>query len=214
MKNIIITSLFAAVSAVSAQNFVAGWDFSGVALNATSATANWGDLNGSASLAWDHSLFDAGAGVFAQEFNISGAYNSATIGDSFAGVLTGGTQGDGKDENTGYAAFSADTTNGATQGFQAVTADQFTFSFDASGFTGLQLRYAVSSDSDPANYSLATVNLSSLDGNAAATYQLATAAGASYDNFMITGTAIPEPSTYAAIFGAFALAVAVVRRRK
>lgn len=214
MKNVIITSLFAAASAVSAQSFVAGWDFSGASGIANSATANWGDLNGSASLAWEHSIFDPGAGIFAAEFGLSAAYNTATVGDSFAGVLTGGTQGDGKDENTGYGAFSADTTNGATQGFQALTADLFTFSFDASGYTGLQIRYAVSSDSDTANYSLTSVDLSSLDGNALATYQFTTAAGASYDNFMITGTAVPEPSAYAAIFGVLALSFAVSRRRR
>lgn len=208
MKNVIITTLFAAASALSAQDFVAGWDFSGVAPDATSTTANWGDLNGSASLAWDHSPANPPI-VFNPEFNISASYNDTTAADSFAGVLTGGV-----DANTGYAAFSADTSNGAIQGFQALTADTFTFSFDASGYTNAQLRYAVSADSDPANYSLATADLSYLDGNAAATYQFTTAAGASYDNFMITGTAIPEPSTYAAIFGALALAVAIGRRRK
>ena len=94
-----------------------------------------------------------------------------------------------------------------------MTADQFTFSLDASNYTSLALLYAVSSDSDPANYSAVSVDISSLDGNATATYQLTTAASASYDNFIITGT-VPEPSTYAAIFGALALAIAVVRRRK
>lgn len=39
--------------------------------------------------------------------------------------------------------------------------------------------------------------------------------GASFDNFMIAGTAVvPEPSTYAAIFGVIALGFAAFRRRK
>lgn len=208
MKKIIITTLLAAASALSAQDFVAGWDFSGVALDATSTTANWGDLKDTASLAWDHSLANPPT-TFSAEFGISAAYNDTTAADSFAGVLSNGV-----DANTGYAAFSADTSNGATQGFQALTADQFTFSLDASNYTSLALLYAVSSDSDPANYSAVSVDISSLDGNATATYQLTTAASASYDNFIITGTVVPEPSTYAAIFGALALAIAVVRRRK
>lgn len=38
--------------------------------------------------------------------------------------------------------------------------------------------------------------------------------GASFDNFMISGTVVPEPSTYAAIFGMVALGFAAHRRRR
>ncbi len=38
--------------------------------------------------------------------------------------------------------------------------------------------------------------------------------GVTFDNLQVSGTVVPEPSTYAAIFGAIALAFAAVRRRR
>ena len=65
-----------------------------------------------------------------------------------------------------------------------------TFSFNASNFESLELRFALNTGS---GYTLQTVDLGAFDGIAAAEYSFTTASGASYDNFMITGTVVPEP---------------------
>jgi len=59
-----------------------------------------------------------------------------------------------------------------------------------------------------------TVNLGTLASGSLITFNLSGLSnGATFDNFMVAGT-VPEPSTYAAIFGVIALAIAVVRRRR
>ncbi|MGZ0656759.1 PEP-CTERM sorting domain-containing protein [Coraliomargarita sp. W4R53] len=209
MKNIIFASLLLTAASASAQDFVAGWDFSGVGLNDTTDNANWGDLEGSANLSWSHATADF-VTTYSNEFGISAGFNSAAVNNSFVGTLTGD-----KDANTGYASFSQNTTNGSTGGFQALSTDEFTFSFNATGYTDLELLYAYNPDGETGTFSLMSVDLSSLDGLANAEYSFNTVIGGAYDNFMITGTAaVPEPSTYAAIFGAVALAFVGFRRRK
>jgi len=208
MKNKIIASLLLVAASASAQNFVAGWDFSGVGLSDTSYDANWGNQTGSANLSWSHATADF-VTTYQNEFGIDAAYNSDSVNDSFAGIFP-----DDKDPVTGYTAFSMNTTNGATQGFQALSTDEFTFSFDATGYSSLELLYAYNPDGETGSFSLETVDLSSLAGLANASYSFNTVSGMAYDNFIITGTAaVPEPSTYAAIFGAVVLAFVGSRRR-
>lgn len=203
-KTLILTALLGA-SALSAQSFVAGWDFDNVGLTDSSMTSNWGDLAGSATLAWSHSAASGPPTFSAAEFGIDGTFNSAVVGNTFAFV----------DPNTGFDEFS-DPGGAAEAGFESLSAsDSFTFSFNASNYESLSLSYAVDADGSGAGaWTTATVDLSAFDGNATASFVLSTANGARYDNFAITGAVVPEPSTYAAIAGMLALAFVVVRRRK
>lgn len=201
MKNKLILAALLAASSLSAQSFVAGWDFDGVAAQAPSASANWGDLAGSATLSWSHSP-NSGPPFFTEEFGIDLAFNSDTVGDTFAFV----------DPNTGSDQFSdgGSAPGTAQAGFNSVSSgDSFTFTFDGSGYTGLSLSYAVDATGN-GSWATDTVDLSSFSGS----FQLNTDAGASYDNFAVTGTAVPEPSSYAAIFGVIAIAFVASRRRK
>lgn len=199
-KTLILTALVAA-SVANAQSFVAGWDFDNVGATAASATANWGDLSGSATLSWSHSPAGGPPFFSAAEFGIDLGFNSAVVGNTFAFV----------DPTTGYDQFS-DGVSAAEAGFQSIGGGEtMTFSFDASGYSSLTLTYAADSGSD---FASASVDLSSFAGNASASYVLNTGASTAYDNFAITGTAVPEPSSFAAIFGVIALAFAANRRRK
>ena len=206
MKNVILISLFGAAVSLSAQSFVAGWDFDNVGAAASNQVANWGEQAGSADLTWTHSAANPPV-TFVAEYGISNAYNDTVANDSFTGVFAGNV-----DPQNGFSKFSDGPVAASEAGFNSLSAtDTMTLSFDASNFESLELRFALNTGS---GYTLQTVNLGSLDGIAAAEYSFTTASGASYDNFMVTGTVVPEPSTYAAIFGAVALAVAAYRRRK
>jgi hypothetical protein len=199
MKNKLILAALVAASSLSAQSFVAGWDFDGVAAQAPSMTANWGDLAGSATLSWSHSPAGGPPFFAASEFGVSNLFNSAVTGNTFGFV----------DTNTGFDQFSDNFTSGE-YGFESVSAgDSFTFTFDGSGYTSLSLTYAVDALGD-GNWATASADLSSFSGS----FQLNTAAGARYDNFAVTGTVVPEPSSYAAIFGVIAIAFVASRRSR
>lgn len=202
MKNVIIASFAIAASSLSAQEFVAGFDFDGVGAADTSITANWGALNGTATASWNHSLADF-ITVFSNGFTVGPSANSPVVGDDFS-FLAGGV-----DTITGFDQFSDNVSQGEF-GFNAAEANTFTISFDATGWEGLTLQYALNATE------IVTVDLSGQDQLANATYSFTTAAGSNYDNFAITGTAnvIPEPSTYAAIAGVLALGLVAYRRRK
>jgi hypothetical protein len=206
MKNVLFIAALAATSALSAQSFVAGWDFDSVALDASQMTSNWGDQATSALLSWTHET-EGGPPNFAMGFGIDGAYNSAVVNNSFT-FLPGGT-----DTNTGFDEFS-DNFGQAEQGFQALSSsDTFSFSFDASGFESLELLFAYDATGS-GTFVTEEVDLSAFDGNGSALYQFTTLSGASYDNFAITGTAVPEPSAFAAIAGVLAIGFAALRRRR
>ena len=205
MKNIIIAAILATAASVNAQTFVAGWDFDGVAGDATSATANWGAQAGSATASWTN--LPAPNFFTPAEFGISLANNSAAINNSFTFLATG------VDSTTGFDQFS-DNVGGAEQGFQSFTGDDtFTLSFDGTNWTNLQLTYAFAPTQGGA-FSAQTVDLTSQDGVALASYSFTPATNGVYDNFAITGTAVPEPSAYAAILGVIALGFVATRRRK
>lgn len=205
MNKTIILGALVAASVLNAQSFVAGWDFDNVGTTESSMTANWGDLAGTATLAWSHSVAGGPPTFTPGEFGISGGFNSAVVGNTFAFV----------DPNTGFDEFS-DPGGAAEAGFESLSAgDSFTFSFDASGYESLSLSYAVDADGAGAGaWTTTSVDLTAFDGNAAASYVLNTANGARYDNFAITGTAVPEPSSFAAIAGALVLGFVSIRRRR
>lgn len=203
MKNTLILGALIGASALNAQSFVAGWDFDDVGTTETSMTANWGDLSGSASLTWTHDVALGPPTFAAAEFGIGRSFNSAVVGNTFAFV----------DPNTGFDQFSRP--GGAAEGgFNSLSAsDSFTFSFDGSGYSSLSLSYAFDAEGDD-NWAIQTVDLSSFVGNSSAAFNLNTVSGANYDNFALTGTAVPEPSAYAAIFGMIAIAFAATRRNR
>ena len=204
MKKVIYLLGLGAALNMSAQSFVAGWDFDGVGAADTSHTANWGEQAGSALLTWTH---DVAAPPFTPAEFVVGGTNDTTASDSFTGVFVGDV-----DPQFGFANFSDGPVAASQAAFvSSSNSDTLSFAFDGSGFTGLSLRYGLDTGS---GYSVQTVDLSAFDGNAAASYQFTTANGASYDNFAITGTVVPEPSAYAAIIGAVALAFVASRRRK
>lgn len=198
MKNKLILAALVAGSSLSAQSFVAGWDFDGVAAQAPSASANWGDLAGSATLTWSHTPAGGPPTFTPSEFGISNLFNSAVVGNTFAFV----------DPNTGHDQFSDNVAAGEF-GFESVSSgDSFTFTFDGSGYTGLSLTYAFDAAGD-GNWAMESADLSSFSGS----FQLNTVAGAKYDNFAVTGV-VPEPSQFSLLAGVMALLFVAKRRRK
>jgi hypothetical protein len=210
MKNIIIASVLATAASLNAQSFVAGWDFDGANINATSSNANWGDQVGSATASWTHGLANF-VSVFENEFGISAQNDSATINNTFTFLATGA------DSTTGFSAFSQDDLpSTAKQGFQSRTGDDtFTLSFSGNGWESLSLSYATA-PTQGGTFTVTTVDLGEFDGLALASYDFTPAASATYDNFAITGTAVPvpEPSAFAAIAGVLAIGFAALRRRR
>lgn len=208
MKNLIITALIATAASASAQSFVAGWDFDNAGAADLSSTANWGAQSGSALASWTHSPANPPI-VFTSEFGLDALNNSDVVNNSFTFLATG------QDPATGFTGFDGnDIPSTVKAGFQSFTADDsFTLSFDGSLWQDLELTYAFAS-SQGGVFSVQTVDLSSFDGVAAADYVFTPALNGVYDNFAITGTAVPEPSSYAAIFGVIAIAFVASRRRK
>lgn len=204
MKNKIIALISAlAASSLSAQSFVAGWDFDGVAADATSAVANWGEQSGVATASWTNAPLDP-PNSFVAEYGVSTAFNDDSINDAFGFV----------DSATGFTAFSQNFNNSGEFGFQSLTSDDtFSLSFDGSNFSSLELTFAFATD-EGESFSVQTVDLSSFDGNASAVYNFAPAENGVYDNFIVTGTVVPEPSSFAAIAGALALGFVALRRRR
>lgn len=207
MKKTILLTALVTGSTLSAQSFVAGWDFDNVNAAAPSATANWGEQSGSATASWTHQPANPPV-VFTSEFNVTAGANSETVNNSFT-FLTGGS-----DPGTGYTAFSGnDIGTTAKQGFASnVAGETFSLSFSGTGWTGLELRYAYSPTSDVADFTVTTVDLAAFDGVANAVYSFNPTAGGYYDNFAIT--AVPEPSQFAMLAGVMSLLLLAKRRRK
>ena len=195
----------------SAQTFIAGYDFDGLALNAQTATANFGIQSGSAALSWTHDPQGGPPTFTAPDFFLISTANSLVINDAF-------TFADNNvDPITGFTNFSDNTTS-RELGFRSLSAtDTFTFTFDGSGFTDLELIYAFDADgiNGAGGFALETLDLSSQNDTAAATFALTTADEALYDNFAIVGTPIvvPEPSAFAALLGLASVAFVGLRRR-
>lgn len=155
------------------------------------ATGNQGYLGTAGSLAT--------LGFQGQAFTNEKALATATDGAIFAFEVTAGTVDFESFEYAAYNQTDASSTltwevsvNGG--GFSGLDVDAITnsataFSIDLTGITADTL--------------VVRATLSGLDANNFA-----------LDNVVVNGTVVPEPSTYAAIFGAIALAFAAVRRRK
>jgi len=208
MKKITLLALLVSASSLSAQSFVAGFDFDNTNLNAQTSTANWGAQTGSATLSWTHALANFTT-TFSNEFGIAGANNSPTINDTFT-FLEGNV-----DSITGFNQFSDGPLFGAAeQGFQSLTGDDsMTLVFDGSLWTDLSLTFAFA-PTQGGSFTVETVDLSAFNGVSLAEYTFTPLLNGVYDNIALTGTAVPEPSTYAALLGACALALATVRRRR
>lgn len=135
-----------------------------------------------------------------QEFTNAKAFGLSTNG-AFTFAISAGGSSDFTSLN--YAAYnsndasatltweySTDGTNFNSLEADAITNSATEFNVDLSAITGASTAYIRGT-------------LSGLDTNL---FYL--------DNVAVSGTVVPEPSTYAAIFGAVALAFAAVRRRK
>ena len=209
MKHLLIGFFVAVTYSVSAQSFVAGWDFDGVLQSQNSVFANWGVQDGSALMSWTHSPSNPPI-VFTSEYGISPENNSAVINNSFS-FLEGGV-----DSSTGFTAFS-DNVSGGDYGFQSFTADDtLSLQFDGFGWEGLQLSYAFAA-SQGGVFNVETVDLGFLNGNSNAQFHFMPALDGVYDNFAITGTAaavVPEPSTYAFFLACFSGLFVFFKRRK
>jgi hypothetical protein len=208
MKRLTLLALIIGASSLNAQSFIAGFDFDGTVQDASSITANWGAQIGSATLAWSHAQVNIPV-TFNAEFGISTANNSAVINDTFT-FLEGNV-----DSITGFNQFSdGPFVLVAEQGFQSFTGDDtLTLSFNGTLWTDLSLSYAFA-PTQGGSFSVQTVDLTSFNGVTAAEYVFTPSLNGVYDNFALVGTAVPEPSTYGAIFGTIALAFAISRRRR
>ena len=224
-KTLIASAALAAASYANAQvQFVAAWDFSSPS-GFTSLDVN-ADFVDETELAADY----AGSGLF-QWSNVttdsSGFFPSANLTSNTADIVA---------DDSGL------TSLGAGSGFLVAanpdTSATLTFSnLDFTGLTGATIDFAAMTQNFDG---LATINLggglsgsinltgsdaaysfdaSALDGLANASFSLTFSnfsgvENIALDNFQITGTAVPEPSTYAAIAGTLVLAFAMCRRRK
>lgn len=219
MKKVIILASLAAVSFAgvsSAQSLVAAWDFNypasfggldvdGDFVNDTSANATWGDT--SATFSWTG--MGAGGGLSSgQSLNsniLLRPTQIASMNEGFAWIV---------DANSSSAAV-------------------LSLNLDLSGFSAAELTFAAGSQNGPVTLdvngtqfgltagqdALQTLDISALAGlgNAVVNFTFADFTGtdnAVLDNFQVTGTAVPEPSTFAALAGLVALGFAATRRRK
>ncbi|WPJ94190.1 PEP-CTERM sorting domain-containing protein [Coraliomargarita algicola] len=226
MKKTILTlaALAGIASFAQAQlQFVAAWDFTSPS-GFTSLDVN-DDFAAETELAADY----AGSGLF-QWANVtedtSGFYsahwNDVNSADIFADN-SGLTQlGDG----TGFRVVANPDTNAILTftglDFSGLSGANLDFAAGVQNFDGLTtLNFGgdLSGSIDLSGTGTAyNVDLSALEGNSNATFtiQFSNFSGNEnvvLDNFQFTGTAVPEPSAFAAIFGAIAMGVAATRRR-
>jgi hypothetical protein len=134
-------------------------------------------------------------------------FNSGANGDSFVIAVTAGSAFD--DWNFSFEAKNAsDSDNSSSISWE--------YSTNGSSYTSAGVTSNISNSEALLSVDLSSV--SALDGQSSV-YFRGTLGGVNsgltfVDNIAVNGTVVPEPSTYAAIFGAVALAVAAYRRRK
>lgn len=261
MKNKIIAiavfSTAAAAGSLSAQQMVAGWDFSQFAFDGFSSV-DGSTLTGDVDANYTGTSADFAGGAAVGSFHYDGAFGSTalslnpadvepqgvgnlTVADrGFLGttgsLLALGSQGQanttgrGLGFNTGAEgdAFVIAIDLGSDLGSAwSFTFGAVTLSDDASSIdwewsvdgTGYNDASVTSSITDTAG--VQTVDLSGiagLDGQSEVffrgTFSGIDAGLTVIDNIGVDATVVPEPSAYAALFGAVALAFAAVRRRK
>jgi hypothetical protein len=212
MKKLILIAAAAALTtaSVNAQSLVAAWDFN--------YPTSFGGLDVDGDFSADTSAAATyGTGTFSWANQTSeGLVNTANL---FSNNLVRPVQLDTMAEGFGWFV-SANTSPNAV----------LTVSVDLSLFEDAELTFAYAGQNgafelnvggqtfSPAADALATIDLGAFEGGVAnIDFTFANFSGAEnsfLDNIQVVGTAVPEPSTYAAIFGVIALGFAACRRRK
>jgi hypothetical protein len=241
MKKIFLTTLLGLAAIVAnAQDFIAGFDFTGQT-GAADVADFAADVAGSqAGVSIDTTAFTQGSGFSGAALSLEARQvGFDTVGNSPALADFDGQNGF---SSAAYGLF-----------FQAAINDlSFTIDIDTSGFDSINFGYDSFSDDTAVHsggewftsfdggtdISLGTVNFASayaansydninvvdvdslsltftFDSTEADTFGAGvTGQRVHFDNFAIGGTPVPEPSTYAAIAGMLALATAAYRRRR
>lgn len=236
MKNILIIIAASAATLSSNAAIVAGWDWGNISTGSTSVGANYSDLASSDGVASNAYGTFTTSGSFGGlggnlEYNSSVSITTGTALSGRSGV--GSTFADTSKsialiENGASVEFSANT--------QGAEYSDFVLSYAAgtrtSGSSTLAWEYKIGSSS----YTSIESDSISVAVNSGAAFSLASVISggttdivtfratasdidggldsAFIDNIQISATAVPEPSTYAAIFGALALAFVAIKRRK
>jgi len=237
-----ITSLFALcviASAAQGQSYIAGLNFDSLPDVATDVAFDKGsesglftlniqtgaednlDVFGYTDTGWAalNDIYDNGS----LQFN-AGQPGFAVTVESVAGVTAsssafGGTSAFAQGfSDTAGISFGQNTDGFFTIGV-AQAIDDLSISFDVFADAGQsQVAGSLLVGGESVNVTSAAVNQVVSLGNVAAgviTFDLTGLdSGATFDNFMIAGTVVPEPSTYAAIFGLVALTFSAVGRRR
>jgi hypothetical protein len=234
-KILILAALTAAATAASAQSYIAGLNFTDISTGTSDVAFDKGSqadlftLNIQTNAEDNGSVFgftDTGWAALNDNFtdgtnNVSAGATTAfavTVKEAFgfapSSSLFGGTSAfaQGFSNNNGIS-FVKNTngffTIGLSQGI-----DNLVLGFDVAGVDIGNLLVngqTVGVTTSAANQEVSLGNL----GAGLITFDLTGLAnGATFDNFMISGTVVPEPSTYAAIFGVVALGFAAYRRRR
>ena len=241
MKTRILSLAFlAAVAAPAFAQTVTlvGWNFD----NSTTGTGGApGVFNTTGSTeiynATSKTLTLASLGVFASSAtvnftNLAGSLGGTSANNnwgSFQGVTPGTTTAAlgalaviGSGNNGKYVDFTFSTqgytsihisydTRGTVTGFATQTWTESTNGVDFSSLTAISGRNVTSWSSQGFD-ALVLNNQATVTLRLAVSGATSTSGNNRIDNFTVTGVAIPEPSTYAALFGAAALGFAVVRR--
>lgn len=226
-----------------AQVLLAGWDFQtatngGTAIAAapntpTAILSNLGTQAGTAALyangtngssSWTTATTNNQITSFAgTALNAGAGFSTITSGAASLGLVNGGSSGNGKAltftlSMTGYEELIISYASQATgTGFNA---NQWSYSLNGSTFTNFG-----STISPAASFSSITLSALSAVNGASAVWLKYTLSGATsgsgnnrLDNIQFKATAaaaaVPEPSTYAAIFGAVVLVGAAIHRRR
>tara|TARA_A100001015_G_C15014372_1_gene724752 strand:+ start:1706 stop:2422 length:717 start_codon:yes stop_codon:yes gene_type:complete len=238
MKNYIYIAAFALTSSiVSGQTLVSGWDFSSssandltvnksqiapeAGLSSSDGTISMGSIQGFSGALWAttgsglNSGLDVTTGAANDNFDASSAglvvtYNSNFIADEVVFQATPTNLSQAPAGTTGFNAWSVSYAGVSSSSTVSLG---WSFSTDGTSYTSISSDTLSSSDSA---YSLSgfadTVTSDTL--YLKADISNFTEGSFSLDNIAVYGTAVPEPSTYAALFGFVALVVAMVRRKK
>lgn len=240
-KTLSIALIFSFAAAAANAALLAGWDFSQFTTDGSddvdftyesqnSLKANYSDLGtpglGSASNPFGEVTWNTAGAVVANGTNLTSGQSLSGISskvNSFdsANVSDGGQQGSGSfSAQAGGEALTFEITAGSTYQslafqFGAATYDSSAGTVDVLAGTSVGNLSAIGSQiSLTSAEDLYSVSLASL-GSASTFYvQFQGSNNALFDNVAFTGTVVPEPSVYATIAGALALAFVMVRRRK
>jgi hypothetical protein len=246
----ILTISALTVGAVSAQNMLAGWDFSPYAFDNFSSTDE-ANLTGQVGANYRNSVADFTGGAAVGTLYYDGSFGSSVF-DLSDQEISPQSIADTAVSNLGYLGTAGSLgvlgsqgqafTNAKTLGFaingsytfgltlgQSYDLDSFTYAGFNSGDASASVAWewstngssftALETDSLGTSATAYSVDLSAIDG-VSTVYIRGTLAGLdsglSYiDNVAFNGTSVvPEPSSFAAIFGVVAIAFVAVRRRR